>query len=152
MLIKMRIAIVFTFSFFLSVALHAQTEIRLDSLMFTENWFNDLEEAKKHPDKVWFLDLGLQKLRIFPKEILQFKNVKRLYLSVNYWPSIPDEIGNLKQLEILDISSNYYLNKLPEGLQNCTALKELIVKDNKLNPGEIDKIKKLMPHLHIITK
>lgn len=129
----------------------AQTEIRLDSLMFTENWFNDLESAIAHPDKVWYLDLGLQKRRTFPKEILEFKNVKRLYLAVNYWPSIPDEIGNLKQLEILDLSSNYYLNKLPEGLKNCTSLKELILKDNKLNPGEIEKFKKLLPHVQIIT-
>jgi Leucine-rich repeat (LRR) protein len=138
--------------FFSYVKSKAQTEIRLDSLMFTENWFSDIETASANPDKVWFLDLGLRKMKTFPPEILSFKNVKRLYLSVNYWPLIPDEIGNLKSLEILDLSSNYYLNKLPEGLKNCTALKELIVKDNKLNAGEIDKIKKLMPHITIVTK
>jgi Leucine-rich repeat (LRR) protein len=130
----------------------AQTEIRLDSLMFTENWFNNFDDAKANPDKVWFLDLGLRKMKTFPSEILEFKNVKRLYLSVNYWAVVPEEIGNLKQLEILDLSSNYYLNKLPEGLKNCTNLKELIVKDNKLNAGEVDKIKSLMPQLKVITK
>jgi Leucine-rich repeat (LRR) protein len=79
------------------------------------------------------------------------KNVKHLYLSVNYWPSIPNEIGTLQQLEVLDISSNYYLKSLPEGLKNCTALKELIVKDHKLNSGEIAKIKQLLPNVKVIT-
>ena len=144
--------IIVTMLFFSFLKAEAQTEIKLDSLMFTENWFSNIVEAKAKSEKVLYLDLGLRKLKTFPAEILTFKNVKRLYLSVNYWPSLPDEIGNLKELELLDISSNYYLNKLPEGLQNCTNLKELIVKDNKLNAGEVDKIKKLMPGLKVIVK
>ncbi len=136
----------------LNFAVQAQTEIRLDSLMFTDNWYNSLEAAKQNPENVWFLDIGLQKLKTFPPEILQLKNVKRLYLAVNYWPSIPDEIGTLTDLEVLDISSNYYLNKLPEGLKNLSSLKELIVKDNKLNAGEIDKAKKWLPNTKIVTK
>jgi Leucine-rich repeat (LRR) protein len=130
----------------------AQTEIKLDSLMFTENWFSNIEEAAANAEKVLYLDLGLRKLKTFPAEILAFKNVKRLYLSVNYWSAVPNEIGELKALEILDLSSNYYLNTLPEGIKNCTRLKELILKDNKLNAGEVDKIKKLMPHITVTTK
>jgi Leucine-rich repeat (LRR) protein len=138
-------------AFGLFVNAQAQTEIKLDSLMFTPEWFSNLEDATKNTDKVLFLDLGLQKLKYFPKEILTLKNVKHLYLSVNYWPSIPNEIGTLQQLEVLDISSNYYLKSLPEGLKNCTALKELIVKDHKLNSGEIAKIKQLLPNVKVIT-
>jgi Leucine-rich repeat (LRR) protein len=140
------------FFLFSVLSMKAQTEITLDSLMFTENWFSNIEDAAKTPDKVLYLDLGLRKLKTFPQEILTFKNVKRLYLSVNYWASVPEEIGNLKDLEILDLSSNYYLNKLPDGLQNCTRLKELIVKDHKLNAGEIERMKKLLPNVKIVTK
>lgn len=129
----------------------AQTEIRLDSLMFTDEWFSSIDDAKANAENVWYLDLGLQKLKSFPKEILDFKNVKHLYLQVNYWAAIPNEIGNLKKLEILDISSNYYLKTLPEGLKACTSLKQLIIKDHKLNQGEIAKIKKLLPDVQVIT-
>ncbi len=138
-------------AFVFSVNTQAQTEVKLDSLMFTPEWFSNLEDAAQNTGKVLFLDLGLQKLKTFPKEILTLKNVKHLYLSVNYWPSIPNEIGTLQNLEVLDISSNYYLKTLPEGLKNCTALKELIVKDHKLNSGELAKIKALLPNVKVIT-
>ena len=52
---------------------YTQTEVRIDSARFTEWWFNNLDEAKKNPEKVWYLDLSLKKLGSFPKEILQFK-------------------------------------------------------------------------------
>lgn len=142
-------SLVIVFSFLVNI--QAQTEIKLDSLMFTPEWFSNMEDAMKNTDKVLFLDLGLQKLKTFPKEILTLNNVKHLYLPVNYWSSIPNEIGTLKHLEVLDISSNYYLKTLPEGLKNCIVLKTLIVKDHKLNSGEIAKIKQLLPNVKVVT-
>lgn len=137
--------------YFFNAETKAQTAVDLSNLMFTDEWFSSLEEAKANAEKVWYLDLGLQKLKTFPKEILTFKNVKHLYLQVNYWPSVPEKIGSLKNLEILDLSSNYYLKTLPEGLKDCTALKQLILKDHKLNSGEIARIKKLLPNVQVIT-
>ncbi len=137
--------------YFIQTETNAQTETDLSNLMFTDEWFSNLEEAKANVEKVWYLDLGLQKLKTFPKEILTFKNVKHLYLQVNYWPTVPEEIGLLKNLEILDLSSNYYLKTLPEGLKECTALKQIVLKDNKLNSGEIARIKKLLPNVQVIT-
>jgi Leucine-rich repeat (LRR) protein len=139
------------FVWVLSFNAQAQKEIKLDSLMFTPEWFSSIEEAAANPEKVLFLDLGLQKLRTFPKEILTLKNVQHLYLSANYWASIPEEIGNLQQLKVLDLSSNYYLKKLPDSLVKCVALEELIIKDNKLNPGEVARIRKLLPAVNVYT-
>lgn len=130
----------------------AQTEIKLDNKRFSENWFNDIDKAAANPDKVWYLDLSLQKLKEFPKDILAFKNLKELYLPVNYWPGVPNEIGSLKNLEILDLSSNYYMNTLPEGLAELENLKELHIKDNKLNAGEVEKAKKWLPNAEVIYK
>lgn len=144
------LALLFTI-FLINAETKAQTEADLSNLMFTDEWFSNLDDAKANPEKVWYLDLGLQKLKTFPSEILTFKNVKHLYLQVNYWPSIPEEIGTLKNLEILDISSNYYLNTLPDGLKNCTSLKQIIVKDNKLKSGEVARLQKLLPNVQIIT-
>jgi len=128
-------------------------EVELDNdLIFSENWFTDLGKAKETPGKVLYLDLSLKKNRTFPPEILTFNNVERLYLSYNYWPSIPDEIGSLANVKILDLSGNYYMNYLPkEGLSKLQDLELFIIKDNKLAAGEIDKIKKLLPNTKVVT-
>lgn len=128
-----------------------EKSVEVTDLMFSENWFNDLDEAKKNPDKVLYLDLSLQKLKKFPEVILTFKNVEHLYLPYNYWPSIPDEIGNLKHLKVLDLSGNYYLNHLPEGLGNLKNLETLIIQDNKLADGEVEKARKMLPGCKIVT-
>ena len=129
----------------------AQTEVELEDIRFSENWFEDLEEASKSPDKVFYIDLSLLKLKEFPKVILTFKNLKQAHFAVNYWPSIPNEIGSLKQLEKLDLSSNYYLNTLPEGLKELTNLKELNLRDNKLNKGEVEKAREWLPNCTILV-
>ena len=129
----------------------AQTEFELDSLRYTDSWFTDLEEAKANPDKVLYLDLSLQKIKIFPEEILSFKNLKRLDLPYNYWPSIPDGIGSLSNLEVLDLSGNYYLNYLPKSLGDLPLLKELHLKDHRLASGELEKVKQLLPDCEIIA-
>lgn len=128
-------------------------EVAIDNdLVFSENWFTDLQQAKANPEKVLYLDLSLKKNKTFPPEILAFKNVERLYLSYNYWPSIPEEIGTLANVKILDLSGNYYMNYLPkEGLSKLTRLELLIIKDNKLAAGEIDKIKKLLPDTKVVA-
>ena len=142
----------------LSHPLYAQeqkgNEVELDNdLIFSENWFSDLGKAKQIPEKVLYLDLSLQKHKIFPKEILTFKNAERLYLSYNYWTSIPDEIASLTNVKILDLSGNYYMNYLPkEGLSKMQNLELFIIKDNKLATGEIEKIRKLLPNAKIVAE
>jgi len=128
-------------------------EVELDpNLMFSENWFSDLESAKQNPDKVLYLDLSLKKLKSFPREILTLKNLERLYLPYNYWTSIPEEIGTLTRLKVLDLSGNYYMNYLPkEGLSKLTNLQLLLIKDNKLAGGEIAKVRSLLPNTKIVT-
>lgn len=128
-------------------------EVAIDNdLVFSENWFTDLEQAKANPDKVLYLDLSLRKLKTFPPEILMLKNVERLYLSYNYWPSIPEEIGTLTNVKILDLSGNYYMNHLPkEGLSRLTKLELFLIKDNKLAAGEIDKTRKLLPDAKVVA-
>ncbi|MDX2001331.1 MAG: hypothetical protein SFW35_02805 [Chitinophagales bacterium] len=137
--------------FFFSITTFAQNEIPLDNKRFSANWFDDLEKAKQSPDQVYYLDLSLRKLKEFPKEIFTFKNLKELYISYNYWPTIPEGLGKLTQLEILDLSGNYYLNTLPNDLAELNKhLKSLTIKDNKLKAGEIEKLKKALPQVNLV--
>ncbi len=132
----------------------AQNQVELDNKMFGGNWFDNMEEAKQNPEKVYYLDLSLQKLKTFPVEIFTFTNLKELHLPYNYWASIPAEgWGKLTKLELLDLSGNYYLNKLPtDGLAQLKTLKSLLIKDNKLNAGEADKLTKALPHAKVESK
>ncbi len=129
----------------------AQNEVAIDNKMFSGNWFDNMEDAKKSPEKVFYLDLSLQKLKTFPLEIFTFTNLQELHLPYNYWASIPAEgWAKLAKLEILDLSGNYYLNKLPiDGLAQLKALKSLLLKDNKLNAGEADKAAKALPQAKV---
>ena len=131
--------------------LTAQTVVEIEDYRFSENWFEDLSEATENTEKVYYLDLSLQKLKAFPKVVFTFLNLKEAHFAVNYWPSIPNEIGSLKQLEKLDLSSNYYLNTLPEGLKELTGLKELNLRDNRLNKGEVEKARQWLPNCNIIV-
>ncbi|WP_289664343.1 leucine-rich repeat domain-containing protein [Flavobacterium panacagri] len=68
--------------------------------------FYNLEEAKLKSELVIELDLSKQELKIFPEEILQFKNLKFLVLSHNEIRDIPNEINKLQKLVGLDLSNN----------------------------------------------
>lgn len=143
----------FICSFLCSTLTFAQTTdgIDLSDLMFSENWFSDLDEAVAQADKVYYLDLSLQKKREFPEQIFQFKNLQKLFLSYNYYASIPDRIGELHNLRLLDLSGNYYMNTLPEGLWELQSLERLIIEDHKLIPSTIEEARKKLPHTKIIT-
>lgn len=129
----------------------AQNEIQLDNKMFSGNWFSDLDEAMEDPDKVLYLDLSLQKLKSFPQEIFTFRNLKELHLAYNYWPGIPDGLSRLQHLELLDLSGNYYMNRLPADITQLTGLEQLIVKDNRLSAGEVDKVRKTLLDTNVVT-
>lgn len=142
--------LVSAFLFAFSVA--AQTEIEIGNEVFSDNYFDDLEEAAKSPEEVVYLDLSLQKLKSFPEVILTFKNVEKLLLPYNYYPSIPNEIGQLDKVKELDISGSYYMNHLPiDGLKDMESLEKIIISDHKLVDGEIEKLRKALPSCTIIT-
>ncbi|MFD2942600.1 leucine-rich repeat domain-containing protein [Flavobacterium notoginsengisoli] len=68
--------------------------------------FYNLEDAKLKPELVIELDLSKTKLKVFPVEILHFKNLKFLILSHNEITEIPNELNKLDKLIGLDLSNN----------------------------------------------
>lgn len=78
-----------------------------------EKVFTSLTEALKTPDQVTALDLHFQGLTKFPLEILQFRNLRKLNLSLNFLEEIPAEIDQLQQLEELDLSGNQFFSTKP---------------------------------------
>lgn len=133
-------------SLFILQFTYAQHPVGIDSLMFSPHWYGNVDNARNNSQNVWYLDLNLQKNRQFPSEICEMISLKRLDLSFNYFTSIPDCIGNLQQLEWLDLSGTYYLNTINPAIGKLYKLRELNIKDNRLSKGEIEKLKKLLPH------
>jgi Leucine-rich repeat (LRR) protein len=105
----------------------------LDSLTLdTLTGFTSIAEAMKNPDKVIKLELRRKKLKEFPKEIFQFKNLQYLDLSKNSIVEIPPAISELKDLQILILSKNE-IESLPKEIGDLKALQYLNLNQNELS-------------------
>jgi Leucine-rich repeat (LRR) protein len=71
-------------------------------------------------------------LTIFPEEIRQLTWLTGLYVVCTGIKIIPDWIGELKNLKVLDISINQKIRKLPSSLVNLRHLKKLILDNTGL--------------------
>ena len=117
----------------------------LDSAQLAETYtYMSLTEALEHPEMVIKLELRKQKLKEFPKEIFQFKNLQSLDLGRNQLKEIPDSIYTLTQLQYLDVSHNK-LGALPKEIGKCTYLFYLNANNNDLSylPPQIGNLEKL---------
>ena len=124
------------------MGLHAQL---IDSTaLLAQPIFDNLEEALKNPSQVFRLSLRGKKLKKFPMEILQFKNLQELDLSKNKLDSIPEQIGTLPYLESLDLSNNK-LEYLPDSIGYLKNLKKLVASKNNLTtlPKQIGNLENL---------
>jgi small GTP-binding protein len=103
------------------------------------------------------LDLSGQSLKQLPKSIGELKHLKALYLgwgknnlgspgfASNYLRSLPIELFNLTNLEVLDISYNRFSN-LSKNISKLENLKELNIESNYLLnfPSGISRLAKLV--------
>lgn len=118
----------------------------LDSLSLEHaDEFTNIDSALKNPDQVIKLVLRKSKLTVFPKEILQFKNLQYLDLSKNKITELPQEIGQLKDLQKLVLSKNH-LTSLPKEIGQLKNLRELNINQNDIEylPAEIGKLENLV--------
>lgn len=106
----------FLFCIWLSLTLHTQT------------CFRSIEQAKASGEKVECLDLSKQKLEYLPKELFDFKDLKRLSLYRNRLSGDLDSLSLLKELRYLNIASNN-IASLSAKL-SCLSLDTLIMWDN----------------------
>lgn len=109
-----------------------------------------VEQAMQKPDSIFRLDLRNQKLSIFPKEILQLKNLNELWLSKNQLKEIPTEITQLVNLQLLDLSNNA-ITTLPESLKMLKNLKKINLTNNpQIDGNQIFNLLAQLPKLQSI--
>jgi Leucine-rich repeat (LRR) protein len=122
--------------------LHAQL---LDSLSLARtDEITNLDSALKNPDKVVKLVLRKKKLKKFPEEIAQFKNLQYLDISKNNIKEIPESIGQLKNLQYL-ICSKTGLERIDKEIGQLKNLKYININQNELEslPPQFGWLEKL---------
>ncbi len=120
----------------------------IDNLFLSPNYFDNIEEAMKEPEKVHYIDLSMQspKLTKIPDEVYtKFPNLKQINVSFNRVASVDDAIGNLTNLEVLNLEGNHYLTSLSEEIGKLKNLKELNIKTTGLKADKVGAIQKLLP-------
>jgi len=92
---------------------------------FDINYFGDLPNIKE-------FHLVRTKLTSLPENIVNFKDLEVLNLHANSFESLPNSIGNLEKLKVLDIGYNSELTSIPEEIGNLKNLEELDFSGNKI--------------------
>ncbi|HSX04063.1 MAG TPA: leucine-rich repeat domain-containing protein [Rhabdochlamydiaceae bacterium] len=124
----------------------------LRSLDLGNNRITDLPTEVEDLSKLRYLYLNNNKLNSVPEVLTRLSVLKELYLnnyagldSKNQLTTVPAELGNLGQLEVLDLS-NIQLIRVPAELGNLRVLRELNLSHNQLTelPVELGNLKQLL--------
>ncbi len=85
--------------------LFAQEKLLDSAALSLQKTYTSLDEALKEPWKVYKLSLPYKHLETVPPQIGQFKNLQILDLSNNGISEVSDVVGQLPNLQVLDLSS-----------------------------------------------
>lgn len=145
-----RIVLLISMCFFF-ISTHAKAQQAYDSLCESYKTYYTLEEALMEPLSVEKLDLSMQKLTIFPEEILQFKNLVCLDLAFNRIGILPASFATLTNLKVLNLTGTRYMSKVPTVL---TQMPNLLVVDLREHPewtpNKFEEAVNVLPHVTVI--
>lgn len=140
----------------------------LDYLNLDRNRLADLPPDVGGWTALRWLRLNGNKLSSLPAEAAGWTSLRRLYLRDNAFESVPASITALPALEQLDLGRNPNLatvpesigalssltrldldytavTHLPDAIGNLRALKTLVLFGSPIEPGEVDRIRALLP-------
>ena len=128
----------------------AKAQQPYDTLCEYKTYYS-LAEALKDSLNVQKLDLSMQKLTVFPEEILQLKNLVCLDLSFNRIAILPPTFSSLTNLKVLNLTGTRYMSKLPKILAQMPGLQVVDLRDHPEWPAAtFDEAVKLLPNVTVI--
>lgn len=105
----------------------------LDILSMEYNILTSLPTSLWNMKSLTYLDLTHNQLKELPAEVGNLTNLEGLDLDNNLIEGeIPTEISNLKKLRSLDLSNNLLTGKIPSAISKCKALVYLSLSYNML--------------------
>jgi len=137
-------------AFFVLSAFKVNAQVTPDSSVIKKQ-YSDIKEALKEPEKVYRLDLSNQNLNLPSDSIWEkFINLEYLSFKNDHLTNLPDGLGKLKKLKILDLSGNDF-KVLPQSLSRLENLVELYLNDEKkMDMTQSLLIIKDLPNLKIL--
>ena len=91
-----------------------------------------LRLSHNYNDEDGFFTWGVKGL--LPTELGQLKNLQHLDLRDNYLTgTLVTELGRLRQLRTLNLRNNFLMGPIPRYYANCVALEELFLQDNNID-------------------
>lgn len=86
----------------------------------------------------------------FPFDPRPLQKLRWASLGDNTFRALPEGLRECKALEGIDLVNNQ-LTGLPEWLTELPALRELNLKRNPLAAGVVDRLREMLPHVHITS-
>jgi len=110
------------------ISLEKQLGVMIPVLKKVENMTFGCVIVNKH---IVALGLNGKKITSLPENIGELSQLQELYISANHLKTLPDSIGKLKMLTILNANSNQ-LTTLPESIGNLPNLRNLHLFSNQI--------------------
>lgn len=119
-----------------------EVDASFNELMFLPNNFgHGLVNLKR-------LSIQLNKIRYLPSSICEMTSLTYMDVHFNELHGLPYSIGKLKNLEVLNLSSNFnYLTSIPDTIGDLLNLRELDISNN-----QVRALPNTISHLVKITK
>lgn len=88
-----------------------------------------------------------------PRSLGELEELKTLVITGNNFSSqrIPQELGKLGLLEVLDLSANAFEGDLPTSFERLSNLREFVIEDNNLSSGVPDRLFRGMKKLETVN-
>jgi len=120
------------------------TGLMSESDLEKEFRYTNLKKALRNPSRVFRLEIINSELTEVPAQIAQLKNLQELCLWGNKITVLPEELGELVNMQLLYLSENE-LKTIPGEIFEMSNLIKLDLKKNSFTniPPEINRLKKL---------
>jgi Leucine-rich repeat (LRR) protein len=110
-----------------------------------ETIYTDKERALKDPERICYLDLSFKEYNLLSSELLSLRNLKELKLQGTTLTAVPFEIGQLRKLEVLDVTDSTEIISIPSTIGLLSQLRILELGGTAISvlPAEVGALKKL---------
>ncbi|KAJ1941622.1 cysteinyl-tRNA synthetase, partial [Linderina macrospora] len=128
----------------------------LATLMMRNNRLVELPESLAELKALKTLNVSNNNFQEFPTIVTRVASLVNLDISMNRISEIPNAISAMADLEQLNVMGNMLTGKLPKGLGNLQKLRELDVRQNKLQnlsiASELAALELLYTETNMVTR